>query len=450
MGIVPDSGGYLLHEPAILAQIARDAADHAMGRGVAQVIASASETGGVTMRAREGRFDSAMREGVLGLSITVFDGGRTGKATTSALDRDAVRSAVEHAIAIAREVEPDADAAPPDPLWMAREAPDIPMYDPSHLSVAALGETALTLEAAALDQGVRVADAGASTVDGCAAIAIGRDFDRSLTASYHSLWCAAIAERDGVMTRDHWASVDRRLTHLLPPREVGATAARRVKRKLGARTLSTRTCPVILDAVVASSLVREVASALSGGPQYRGATFLREGKGMTALASHLDLMEDPFEPFGLASGACDSEGVGGTRRAIIREGVVEDLFLSCLHARKLGLRSTGNADGVRNLTLSSRLPAEPVEGLCARMGDGLWVTELTGGSVDPVTGSYSKAAAGFWIRDGEVAFPVHDITIAGDLPAMLRGIVAMAGDIHRSGAIRTGSLLIETMHVAGR
>lgn len=449
-----DTGnGYLLNSADDLAQIARDAANRALRLGADQVIASVNEVAGIVMRARGGAFERAVREGNQVATLKVFDRGRTGTATTAALDARAIETAVERAIAIARTVEPDTDAGPPEDAWIARDAPSIALFEPSGLSAQDLGALALEIEAAGTAAGkgaVRVGEAAAASVDAAGAIALGRDFDRTIVGSRHDIWCTAIAERDGVMAQDGWSSSDRRRSQLLPASAVGAIAAERARRKLGGVGLSPQTCPVLLDAPVAATLVDDVVAALSGRAQFQGATFLAGGVGVAAMAAHVDLHEDPFEPFGLASGACDSEGVASVPRAIVTEGCVEGLFLSCLHARKLGLRPTGSADGPRNLRLTSRTGAEPLNGLLQRLGRGLWVTELIGGAVDPVSGTYSKAAAGFWVENGEVLFPVQDITIAGDLPVMLRNIVAIGGDVHRRGAVRSGSVLIEEMRVSGR
>lgn len=436
-----------------LAQVARDGALCALRAGAEQVVASASEMAGIRMRARGRKFESAVREGAQTVTIRVFNRGRTGVATTSALSRAAIDMAAARAVALALEVEPDIDAAPADDVWLARTAPEVPMYAPSALAAHDLGVIALEIEAAAMsggDAAVRVGEAGASSVDGSGAIAIGRDFARSTLVSRHDIWCNVIAERDGTMAQDRWSSSDRRLSHLLSPEAVGKVAAARASRKLGGRPLDTRSCPVLLDAVVAASLVNEVAAALTGRAQFQGATFLRNGLGEQAMADHLDLIEDPFEPFGLSSGVCDSEGVGSLPRSVISRGRVEGFFLSSLYARKLGMVPTGNADGIRNLRFTSRHPAEPIEAMLRKLDRGLWVTEMIGGAVDPVSGAYSKAAAGFWVEDGEIAFPVQDITIAGSLPEMLRGIVALGSDVHRSEAIRTGSVLIERMRISGR
>ncbi|OAP30658.1 hypothetical protein A8O16_17315 [Sphingobium sp. 20006FA] len=445
--------GYLLKSREDLAQIARDAANRAMQRGAQQVVASANEVAGIVMRARGGVFGSAIREGKQVVSIRIFDRGRTGTATTSALTRAGLDLAAERAIAIARTVEPDPDAAPAADEWLARSASEVPMFEPSNLTAQDLGGMALKIEEAALAAGggsVRVNDAGAASIDASAAMAIGRDFDRSLVASRHDIWCSAIAEQDGMMVQDSWSSSDRRVSQLLPPFMVGRTAADRALRKRGGRTVDTQTCPVLFDAPVAASLVYDIVGALTGAAQYRGATFLTGGKGAQALSGHVDLLEDPFEPYGLGSGVCDSEGVASIHRSVISGGRVEDYFLSCFYARKLGLQPTGNADGVRNLHFTSRHPPRSTAALLRLLDRGLWVTELIGGAVDPVTGTYSKAAAGFWIENGAIAFPVQDITIAGELPVMLRQIVAIGGDVHRSGAVRTGSVLIESMRIAGR
>lgn len=450
---IEDRGSYLLTGRLELAKIARYAADRVLDNGVAQVIVSATETGGVVMRARGGSFTSAVREGAQSLSVRVFDGGRTGVATSSALNHEAIDLAVKQALVIARQVEPDADIAFPEADWLGRDLPKIELFDPVRISPEDLGRTALEIEAAAVNCGagtIRVLEAGASTIDACAALAIGRDFDRSLLASRHDRWCAAIAEKDGLMTQDWWSASDRRPSNLLPSSEIGILAAQRAMRKSDARTLASRTAPVIFDSVIAPILVEELTSALTGQAQFEKATFLKAGKGYQALASHLDLIEDPFEPFGLASGACDSEGVAGKRRHIIRGGVVEDFFLSCLYAKKLGLKSTGNADGVRNLRLVTHMAALSLDRLIREMHQGLWVTEVIGGNFDPVSGAYSKAVTGFWIENGQIAFPVQDITIAGELPLMLKQIVAVGSDVYRSGAVRTGSLLVESMRISGR
>ncbi|MBB4086943.1 PmbA protein [Sphingomonas carotinifaciens] len=444
-------GGYLLNEPSHLKQIAQAATEQALRAGVDQAIASAKENGGITMRARGGNFDNATREGSQALSIKVFVGGRTGEASTSALSPMAVERAVERAILIAHQVEPDSDSAPPELAWLGTDAVDVPLFAPSGLTAQDLGRIALEIESAANDAAdVRVIEAGASSIDACLALAIGRDFSGVYRTSRQSLWCSVIAERNGMMAQDMWSDIDRRVAGLAAADEVGAKAAQRATRKVGGRPLSTTTAPVLLDATVAATLVAEMASALMGTAQVEGATYWHDMLGKQAVAGHIDLVEDPFEPYGLTSKPYDHEGVAGTARHVIRGGVLEGYFLNCLNARKLGTRSTGNADGCNNLTLSSRNAIATSPELLRQLDTGLWVTEFLGGSADPVTGNYSKAVAGFWVENGEVAFPVQDTTIAGELPQMLKELVTVGGDVYRRGAFRSGSILLNSMRISGR
>jgi PmbA protein len=207
-----------------------------------------------------------------------------------------------------------------------------------------------------------------------------------------------------------------------------------------------------VDAPVASSLVRELCGQLSGSAQFRRMTFLPDAIGQPLAAAHLTLEEDPFEPYGLASAAFDSEGVAGARRAVVRAGVVEGLFLDTRLGRKLGRPSTGNAGGLRNLTLTSSTTAagDDLPGMLRKLGTGLWLTRFMGGGSNPATGAYSRAAAGFWVENGEVVRPVHGFTVAGNLQDLLKAIVAVGGDVHRDGAIRVGSILLPELQVAGR
>ncbi|MEJ0028839.1 MAG: metallopeptidase TldD-related protein [Rhizomicrobium sp.] len=448
--------GYLLHDEATLSQIARDAVCRARRSGFDQAVCVAREFAGLTIKVKNGVPETAVRDGGQSVSVTVFDGGRTGTATTSTLTTQAVQTAVERAIAIARQVESDAAAGCADSEWLARDGRDVELYAPSGLPAADIAAAAKAIEDAAIDasatQPARVMEAGAVSQDSRWARAIGADFCRAASASSQSRWCVAIAERDGAMNRAAWRSAERRTDRLAPPQAIGATAVALAARKLGARAVKTQAAPVLLDATIAGSLVREFCGGLFGAPQHQKSTFLADAIGQRVLASHLDLVEDPFEPFGMASGGCDSEGVAGMHRFVVREGVVEDYFLSSRWARKLGRRSTGNADGTWNLFLTSRTTTngDDLAGMLRRLGRGLWVTEFLGGRCDPVTGTYSKAVAGFWVEDGEAAFPVQDVTIAGELATMLDHIRFVGADVYRDGAVRTGSILLGDMKIAGR
>jgi PmbA protein len=448
---------YLLYDEATLRQIAHDAVQYACKMGFEEVAASVVETAGLSVRVREGVPEIASRDGSQRLIVNVFNSGRLGASSTSALTKAAIEDTVSHAIAIAKEVAADEGAGLADPSWLARNGTEVELYAPSGLSASDILSAAEALEAAVSDAAthlepcVRVLGASASSQDRCVAQAIGRDFCRSRRASHQSRSCLVLAEREGLMTRDHWASVERKTADLLSAEEIGKQAASRAVRKLGACTLKSQTAPVLFDSTIAMTLVQPLCSALVGSAQHQQSTFLPQCLGKPVVASHLDLVEDPFEPFGLASAPFDDEGVAGSRRAIVSGGIAEGYFLSARWARKLSMRSTGNASGPWNLRLTSRRDSPGnLDGMLRELNRGLWVTELLGGQVDAVKGTYSMAASGFWVDNGVATFPVNDFTIAGSLPEILLGIEAIGTDVFRNGGIRSGSILVNSMQIAGR
>ena len=452
----PCDSVYLFHSEEELADLAQQTVEMAKSMGAEESLAVTSESGGMTARASGGRLESVRRDGMQSMAITVYDAQRTGRASTQDLSPPALRKTVEQAIAIARQVQPDEFAGLPDPDWVCRVQKRVPLHEPGQFTTADLIETATSIESGALalsgQDTVRVVDAGVSSHETRWARATSQGFRAAAASSIHMRWCVAISEREQIMVRDYASSIDRRASGLMAPDAVGQEAARRSLARLGARGLSTRKAPVLFDARVATTLLADLSSALNGISQYRGQTFFPEPLEKELLAAHLSLVEDPFEPYGLASAAHDSDGVTGSARKVVEDGVVRGLFLSAFAARKLGMLPTGNADGPNNLTLVSRLAGtdDDLSSLWKRMGCGLWLTEFVGGGVDPVTGAYSKAASGFWIEDGQVSHPVHDFTVAGELPRMLKAIVAVGTDTFRDGAFRTGSILVDEMQIAGR
>lgn len=449
---------FLLRDGRELLDAAASVIDHARSLGVDQASALANESAGITIGARDGDIVSSIRDGHQSLSVTVFDARRVGHAMVAQLTPDAIRTAVERATAIARQVQPDPEAGLPDPAWLAIEGPDVEMFASASIGASELIDAALTLDAAARGAAapagvrLRVHSAGASAHEMQWARVTTDGFARAARASEYSLGAAMIAEGPDGMAMQSRGDIDRRQPHLPLPADIGARAAAEAIAALGARSLTTRTAPVLLDARVAGSLLGELAAALNGMAQHQGTTFLRDAVGTCALAPHLDLVEDSFEPYGLASAAWDSDGIAGPRRHVVRGGRVEGYFLDAYWARKLGLPPTGNADGVNNLTLSSydTRDDDDLAAMLRKLGDGLYVTGFIGGGVDPATGSWSKAATGFLVRDGAIAYPVQDITVAGDLPTMLAGIQAVGADIHRSRAFRSGSILLPPLRIAGR
>ncbi len=448
--------GYLLQSEGDLAQAVAYAIERSAAAGASEAIAMVSEQGGVTITVAGGKVETAVREGNQSLSITVYADGRTGAASTESLSRSAINQAVAQATAMARQLEHDPDAGLANRDTLAWTTPEVPLFAPSGQTAEDLTEAALSIEAAALAAAtpdeIRVSEAGAASQDMRFALATSQGFCRTGSGSIQRRWCQTIAQRGGDMRQGSWSSVDRRLAGLRSSADVGRIAAEKALGMLGAEGLATRRAPVLVDAPVASSLVRDLCAQLTGAAQFRRMTFLPEAMGRPLTASHLTLHEDPFEPYGLASSTFDSEGVAGARRAIVRGGVVEGLFLDTRMARKLGRVSSGNAGGMRNLALTSTTtqPGDDLAAMLRKLGTGLWLTRFMGGGSNPATGVYSRAAAGFWVENGQVVRPVHSFTVAGNLQDMLKAIVAVGADVHREGAIRVGSILLPDMQIAGR
>ncbi|WP_022980345.1 TldD/PmbA family protein [Ideonella sp. B508-1] len=453
----PEGGdGYLLQSESTLAQAVTYAIERSAVLGASEAIAMVSEQGGITLTVAGGKVETAVREGHQSLRITVYANGRTGIASTESLSRHAIDRVVEQAVAMAGQLESDPDAGLSDRETLAWTTPEVPLFAPSGQTADELTEAAMAIEHAAGStasrDSVRVSEAGAASQDMRFALATSQGFCRTGSGSMQQRWCQTIAQRGDDMRQGNWASMSRRLDGLLPPVDVGRIAAEKALGMLGAEGLTTRRAPVLIDAPVASSLVRELCGQLTGTAQFRRMTFLPDAMGQQLTASHLTLEEDPFEPFGLASSTFDSEGVSGSRRAIVRSGMVEGLFLDTRMARKLGRASTGNAGGMRNLTLTSTTTqaGDDLAAMLRKLGTGLWLTRFMGGGSNPATGVYSQAAAGFWVENGQVVRPVHGFTVAGNLQEMLKAIVAVGADVHREGAIRVGSILLPDMQIAGR
>ncbi|MGH7020504.1 MAG: TldD/PmbA family protein [Brevundimonas sp.] len=450
-----DGDGHLIRSEAELAASAWRAVERARSGGADQAMASVHESGGINVRFAGRELETASREGSQALRVTVYQGGRSGSATTEALDGASIDRAVDQAIAISSQLEPDADAGLADKAALAWTPETVPLFAPAGQTTADLAASAGDVETGALAaglKGVRVLQAGAATRDMRWAMATSDDFCLTGAASSQERWCMALAEGDQGKVQDWWSTSERRQDWLKDAAGVGARAAERAFAKLGASDIATQRAPVLFDAVVAVSLVSDLARILTGDAQFRRMTCLPDAVGKTAAADHVRLSEDPFEPWGLASAASDGEGVAGTRRDVIAGGVVQGLFLDSRMGRKLGMASTGNASGFLNLTLSSALtrPEDDLEAMLRKLDRGLWVTEFLGGGVNPVTGVFSKAATGFWVEQGRVVRPVHNFTVAGQALEMWKGLAAVGADVHRGGAVRSGSLLIDSLQIAGR
>lgn len=447
--------GYLTHDEAELRNVAAAAVERAIARG-AGASATVHHDGSGKIVFREGEVETAERNVRQSLRITVHVEGRHGSASTAALDRDSVARAVDEAFLIANELQPEPDADLPPTEWLAFDGPSPELYSPDVADASVLLDTASAIHDAATQfaapDGVslRISEAAAAAGEGIWALATSNGFCRSGRYSINSRWCMALAQDSNGTISDYQQSRDRRADALAGPETIARDAIERALAAIGPRSISSRRTPVLFDARIAHVLVDELVGALSGMAQVRKSSFLRDPLDRPIAAGHLDLDEDPFEPFGLASGGFDSEGIAGSRRTIIDGGVARGLFLGTFSGRKLGMQSTGNAEGPYNLRLTSRAAGGNRAAMLARLGTGLLVTGIQGGGTDPVTGNWTRAVKGFWVENGSVVHPIEDVTVAGSLPEMLMGVAAVGEDVERQGAIRTGSILVEEMQLGGR
>lgn len=438
-----------------LRALASLAVDQALSLGDVAVSATARIGGGMRVTVAQGTADKALRDLTQSLVVTVYQQGRMGTASTSSLEEAAIRRAATEAVATSGRVAPDPDAGLADPATLAHDTPLPELASPSGMTVAELSEMAFAVDAAARaaavppGAGIRVAEAGVASSDGRVALATSAGFCRSFSFSQHGLWAMVKAEQDGQSAIDVAQSTERRFQALDSVEMVAAKAVERAVSQLGGRSLPTQRASILFDARIASALLGDLVGALGGVAQYRRTSLFQDALGSQIASDHVDLLEDPFLPYGLASGAYDREGVAGQQRAVIEAGVVRGYFLDSRAARRLAMRSTGNADGPWNLRFTSRNPAEDRAALCARMGRGLLVTQLNGGATDPVTGNWTRAVGGFWVEDGVPSFPVSGITVGGNLRDMIGGIVTIGGDLYRQGAFQTGSILIHDLQIGG-
>ena len=434
-----------------MADVARLSLEVARERGASDAEVEVSAAVGQSVTVRRGEVETVEYNRDKGLGITVYFGKRRGNASTSDLSHEAVERTVEAACAIARHTAEDDAAGLPDAQRLFRgQAPDLDLFHPWGLTVEEAIEIARRTEAAALavDRRITNSEGGSvSAYDTDFVLANTRGFLSGFPNSKASISCGVVAEDAQGMQRDYWYTTHRDPKRLDMPEEVGRTAGERVVRRLGGRRLATLEAPVIFEANIAGSLLGHFVSAASGSSLYRHSSFLQERLGTQVFAPTVELFEDPHIPGELASSYYDAEGVATSARRVVGAGVLNGWFLSSYSARKLGLETTGNAGGNHNLLLS---PGEhDLAGLVKLMGRGFLVTELMGQGVNPVTGDYSRGAAGFWVEGGEVRFPVEEVTIAGNLLDMFRGIAAVGRDVLVRGSKHSGSILVERMTIAG-
>ena len=440
-------------------ELAHAALDHARKLGATDAGAEASEGCGLSVSVRKGELENVERNRDKSLGVTVYVGHRRGNASTSDFSLAAIQQTVQAAYDIARFTAEDPVAGLPDEGDIA--PPDshrnLDLFFPWALTSEEAARIALECEAGAFATDKRITNsegAGVSAQQSHFFSAHTHGFRGGYATSRHSLSVAPIASkpgRHGEMQRDSWYSSMRDAAQLAAPAEVGRYAAQRALSRLGSRKIATTECPVLFESPLAAGLLGGLVQAISGGALYRKSTFLLDSLGKQVLPKHIDILEDPFTLRGKGSSPFDNEGVRVQARKVVDAGRIEGYFLSSYSARKLGMKTTGNAGGSHNLVLTSRRTkaGDDLDAMLKKLGTGLFVVELMGQGVNYVTGDYSRGASGFWVENGEIAFPVHEITIAGNLKTMLKGIEAVGADAYNYGSKTVGSILVNRMKVAG-
>ena len=434
-----------------LQQIARDILSYAKEGGATACETEVSDGFGQNVTVRRDEVETIEYNRDKGLSVTVYIGQKRGNASTSDFSPQAVRDTVSAALSIARYTAADDCAGLADTDLLASEFPDLELYFPWDLPVEQAIQIAQTCEAAAFAVDKRITNSEGGSVslsESQFVYANSLGFMGGYPTSRHSISCAVIAGRDDSMQRDYWYSVARNAADLDQADSVGKKAGARSVARLGAKKIATCEVPVLFEAPIASSLIGHFVGAISGGSLYRKSSFLMDSVGKQVFAPDIQIQEKPHLKKGLASGAFDNEGVTTVDRKVVENGIVQGYFLGSYSARKLGLKTTGNAGGNHNLIIDNGAPMAFSE-LLKKMGKGLLVTELLGQGVNAVTGDYSRGAAGYWVEGGEIQHAVEEITIAGNLKDMLPGICAMGNDTLVQGSKQCGSLLIDRMTVAG-
>lgn len=433
-----------------LQQLAEDVLKHARDKGATACEVDVSEGFGQSVGVRCDEVETIEFNRDKGIGISVYAGQRKGYASTSDFSPQALRETVEAALNIARFTAADDCAGLADAALLAKDIPDLDLYHPWALTVEDAIETARRCEQAAFAVSPLVSNsegASVSTQQAHFVSANSLGFMGGYPTSRHYISCSVIAGEQDAMQRDDWYTTRRCASELDDAASVGRIAAERAVARLGGRRVKTGEFPVLFEAPLAAGLLGSLVHAVSGGALYRKSSFLLDHLGKRVMPDFVNISERPHILRGLGSASFDSDGVATRDREIVSGGILQGYFLSSYTGRKLGMPTTANAGGSHNLIIQ---PSElDLAGLLARMGRGLFVTELLGHGINYVTGDYSRGAAGYWVENGKIAYPVEEITIAGNLKAMLAGIVAVGNDVQVRGSKQTGSILLERMTVAG-
>lgn len=412
--------------------------------------ASVSAGAGLSVTVRSGEVETIEHHRDKALSVTVYHGHQKGTATTTDFSENAIEETVAAAVRIAQQSEADPYAGLVDPAYLAQCPPDLDLDHPWDISAAAAIDLACDCEAAAREVSAEVTqvdEASVSHYRGLQAYADSQGFAGSYLGTRNGISCVVVGERGGAMQRGYWYTAARAAGELEAARAVGRRAAERTVAKLGAIKLTTRRAPVLFEARIATSLIGHLVAAVSGGNLYREASFLRKAAGTQVFPAFLSIDEQPHLPRALGSAPFDGEGVATRQRKLVEAGTLMGYVLDSYAARRLELTPTGHAGGTHNLIVSDQ--GRDFDGLVRHMGTGLIVTDLMGFGVNLLTGDYSRGASGFWVENGEIVYPVEEITIAGSLSDMFRNLVATGNDLELRSGTRTGSILLAEMTIAG-
>jgi len=434
-----------------LRQIATDILKHAKNKGATGCDTDVSEGFGSSVSVRKNEVDTIEYNRDKGVGVTVYVGKKRGYASTSDFSPAALEKTVEAALSIARFTAEDDCAGLADAELMATEFPDLDLHHPWDMPVEQAIDLAKACEHAAYEYSDLITNAEGASVsvqESQFVSANSHGFIGGHASSRHSVSCSVIAGEGDGMQREFWYDSKRDAADLMSAESIGIKAAERAVARLGARQVSTCDVPVIFEAPLATGLIGSFIGAVSGGSLYRKSSFLLDSLGKQVFSPVVNLSERAYIKKGFASGPFDDDGVQTRDREVVIDGVVQGYFLSAYSARKLGMQTTGNAGGAHNLILASG--EDDFAALLKRMGRGLVVTELLGHGINGVTGDYSRGAAGFWVENGQIAYPVQEITIAGNLKDMFKGIQAIGNDVLHRGSRQTGSILIDRMTVAGQ
>jgi PmbA protein len=433
-----------------LSSLVERALSEARGMGASAADVGVSIDAGLSVTVRLGEVETLEHHRNRAMGITAYVGQRKGSASTGDLSWPAIVDTVRKAVSIAKFTAEDPYAGLPDAADLAVEIPDLSLSHPWNIEAEAAIHLARDCEAAALALDARITNSeGASVSAHVAERVYGNTLGliAGYPSSYASISCVVMGQQGEQQERDYWYSTSRDPAALETPESIGRRAAERTVARLGARRIATTKAPVLYVPELARGLLGHFLGAIRGGAQYRRSSFLLDAAGEQIFPAFFSISERPHLKSALGSAPFDSEGCRTRDRELVRNGVLDGYVLDTYSARKLGLKTTGNAGGVHNLLVQPG--ADDFAALLKQMGRGFMVTELMGQGVNGVTGDYSRGATGFWVEDGAIAFPVNEVTIAGNLRDMYRDLVAVGSDVDVRGSVRTGSILVAEMTIAG-